>query len=510
MSTVNGFHASYSHTSVTVTTGSKYNINDMKPLEGLQTGGQEDAYAGKTYCMGDEMPGQGKSIIEDIANMTPLAKLQPRPDLVKIEVNSRTVGYSQYDKVTVGDQSFEYNATNVELVSIKKESSGSFAYAEKPSHGQFLGFGSYNIQTYIDLEKGTISNVAEHLYVSFSSRDYTPGKLGGTLEEMAALHESIRKSISMDYSGEEWDTKRSALHDLFGQGIEKAANSFADMIGSFLDKTGGAQQREKVCQSVRALAVSYEAKYSSVMEKNGGRKDIKEALASHDMKSLASILRELGASHKPEGKKDNEEKKDLYSLQELEYAAISVSAYQLSINTIRENGCGSEARQALNVSMFSMKMEVLSARVGIGSEMKDVVHSMQDGAWERMMDAMDEYLSHRRENPDGEPERGSKYQPVRRDIFSTVYNTVMNAFRMTGSAPEAIRAGASWAKPMLSEAMESDTPAERWESEMKPRGYWDNFFGSSPYQADGYQEYVNQWNDFLAEISGDKELHTKA
>jgi len=310
MSAVNGFHASYSHTSVTVTTGSKYNINDMKPLEGLQAGGTPDPHAGKVYGMGDELPCQGTTVQDTLDNMTPLDTLQLRPEIVKIEVNSRQVDHYQYNKVTVGDQSFEYNATNVELVSIKKESTGSYAYAKNPSYGQFLGFGGYNIQTYIDLEKGTVYDVAEHFHVSFSGESYAPGRLGDALDEMSVLREAVRKSISMDFSGEALDKKWSAIHDLFGLGIDKTANSFADMISSFFDRPGDAQQRDQVYQSVRALAVSFEAKYSSIMEKNGGRKDVKEALANHDIRSLTAILRELGASYKPENKKDSEEKKE--------------------------------------------------------------------------------------------------------------------------------------------------------------------------------------------------------
>lgn len=511
MATINGMIGPHTRSSITLASGRWYPDNDMKPSEESRTGGIPDPHAGKPKEVGGRLPDQeSPAQVPIIKHTPPSGTLRLRPDVVTIEVNSRQVDHYQYNKVTVGDQSFEYNATNVELVSIKKESSGSYAYAANPSYGQFLGFGGYNIQTYIDLEKGTVSDVAEHFHVSFSAESYTSGRLGDALEEMSALREAVRKSISMDFSGETLDKKWGAIHDLFGLGIEKTANSFADMISSFFDKTGGAHHRDMVYQSVRALAVSFEAKYSSVMEKNGGRKDVKEALANHDIRSLTAILRELGASYKPEGKKDSEEKKDHFSLRELEYAAISVSAYQRSINAIRENGCGSEVRQALNVSMFSMKMEVLSVRAGIGGEMKDAVRSIQDGARERMMDAMDEHFARRREDPDGKADRRDKYQPIRRDIFSTVYNSVMNTFRMSGGAPEAIRAGASWAKPMLSEAMERGAPAERWENEMKPRGYWDSFFNNSPYQAGGYQEYVKQWNDFLSEIGEDKEIRAKA
>ena len=160
--------------------------------------------------------------------------------------------------------------------------------------------------------------------------------------------------------------------------------------------------------------------------------------------------------------------------------------------------------------MFSMKMEVLSVRVGIGEEMKEIRQAIEDMANEDILDAMDENLANRRASAGLKEDMAYRFQAADRDMFRAVYRKAMAVFHKTGDALGAIREGALTGQRRLRDTMGSGRTAERWEHEMRPGGYWEKFFDRAPYQKSGYQEYARQWEDFLSEFSGSKQLHTKA
>ncbi|MBQ4347377.1 MAG: hypothetical protein IJC39_02900, partial [Firmicutes bacterium] len=251
----------------------------------------------------------------------------------------------------------------------------------------------------------------------------------------------------------------------------------------FLDKFGGKELRGKLIDSVKAHAHRRDEMYRCTMEKYRNRGKLKKAEKDNDFERLAALLREIIRTEAPEFE-HNMPKKDIYSMYDLEYAAVSITAYSKAISSIRENGCGSEARQALSVSMFSMKLEVISARIGVSDEMKETVRDIESESQEEMLNAMEEYF-------------GGK---VRRDIFAAVYNTVMSAFRITGDAAGAIHEGAKRAKPMLRDAADSKDRPERFEAELCSGGYWDNFSKKLPYGKNGLQQYADEWQEWIGKV----------
>lgn len=382
--------------------------------------------------------------------------------------------------------------------------------------------GSYYEQTVIDFTSGTITSTKAMDYtelyrdeatgthwasdvkyssfsLSFSSATFQMGQLGDTLDKLSAAHNAFRCGGSPEKAEE-----------LYNRGVDVAANSFANLFAGFMDKLGGEERRQKIIDSVKSEAHRCDERYRHAMERHGNRRDIKEAANNHDFERLAALLHDIVNADRHASDRTEATKGGLYSQFELEYAAVSITAYSQSINAIRENGCGSEARQALNVSMFSMKMEVLSVRLGVSEEIKEVKQTIEDEANEELLDAMDENLENQRASAGLVEDAAHLFRSADRDMFRAVYHKVMDAFRKSGDALGAIREGALTAKGRMRDAMESGRPVERWENEMRPGGYWDSFFNRSPYQRSGYQEFEADWQRFMDGVGGDKGLRTKA
>jgi len=182
-----------------------------------------------------------------------------------------------------------------------------------------------------------------------------------------------------------------------------------------------------------------------------------------------------------------------YSLMELQFAAMSVTAWQSSIDRAAQGGGGSEVRQAISFSMMAMKIEYASAQGTIGSKLSDTLTGVQDSVGEELLDAMDQYQEKcRRERP----EEADQHPDADRDLFRRTCKRVMDHYHKTGDAMSAVREGAAQAKPELEKAAESKGHAQRWDSETETGGYWDRFQRGSRYGESGMNGYEKDWSDF--------------
>jgi len=285
------------------------------------------------------------------------------------------------------------------------------------------------------------------------------------------------------------------------------ADAFADLVGGFLDENGAIGQGETIGMSVQSLYASYQSKYQSISDSNGdptGTIGTKDAWLSNHFGYLTSSLLQLGKGM------EVPTREGLYSLQELQFAAMSVTAWHSSISKAEDGTGGSEVRQALTVSMISMKIEVASARGYIGKELGDTLRTVRDNADEKVLDAMDRHQARRRHEKDDDEDWKRRFPDCDRDLFHRVHKKVMDSFRKTGDAMGAIREGAAMARPELDRAREKHGPAHRWEREIEPRGYWDSFHRGGAYGKGGFHDFERDWNDFMGKMGRPGDWDRKA
>lgn len=325
--------------------------------------------------------------------------------------------------------------------------------------------------------------------MSFHSMEELEGALGRSLDILCAARQAQGSILPRHYAGEELAGQTARMDELFRESLARINDLFMDYVGGFLDRHGAIGQSRKIGMSVQSLFAQYQSKYEAIAAANtdptgtGGTRDA--WLGSHFGYLTASLL-QLGKGI------EVPTEEGMYSLFELQFAAMSVTAWQSA--TVRaENGTGgSEVRQALTVSLLSMKIEVAATRGYIGSELADTLRSVQDSASKELLDAMDRH--HARQQ--SQQSAVSHVPNCDRALFRRVHQRVMDAFRKTGDAMGSIRVGAAMAKPELERARAEHGPAHRWDVETAPRGYWDSFYGGA-YETGGFHAFEQDWAGFL-------------
>ena len=257
------------------------------------------------------------------------------------------------------------------------------------------------------------------------------------------------------------------------------------MLGRFLDQ--GSQQSKKIYDSVQGLFAAFEAQYHALATET-------KSWMQADLYAASMDLKELGASVELE----EDQGTGLYTHRELDFAAMSIATYQSAINAATLGGGGSEARLALRMGMVSMKVETMAYRGQMGRDMVKLLQASGKNARQEMLDALDAYLAKRREE---KAETQPLFPAVDRELFDTVYNSVMGAFHRNGDTLHAIREGAEIACAQLEAAAEK-APAQRWTGELGPKRFWDTFDNAS-YQG-GIHAFEADWQGFLSELESSR------
>lgn len=383
-------------------------------------------------------------------------------------------------------------------VSVNRSDSTQYRYGNMKQH-----FSVHCDWTYVDLVNHTITRTVSHgeginysdeasgtrvsafagvtASVTFSAERYFTGQLDDVADTLTASREIMAQQLKNTLSGSDLEQRLIKLEDIYSKSREQAEDSFADMLAQLADRDSKSELIDKARRSVRSLFTAYEARYRSL---SAGIKFDGEA----DLYELTAQLRRLSASARFEHRAE----KGLYSLRELDFAAVSVSAFRAMVSAAAQGGGGSEARQAMSVSFTAMRIEAMSSRSLIGGGMAGLLRSGVQGLRDQLLEAMDGYLSSRREKGGSEEE----YPAGDAGLYDGVYRRVMDAFGMTGDAMSSLREGAQEARALLSAP--ARLAALRFSAEISVGGYWDSFDGKD-YRA-GVYSYARQWESLTAEL----------
>lgn len=174
--------------------------------------------------------------------------------------------------------------------------------------------GSANIATPESMGSAMFS-----VNVAFQPGGYAPGDLQKTVEMLAGACKVIAAASRCAVTGESLfkeSSEQNRLELVYQERKTEVSDSFSEMVGGYLEACNGTgQEIQKVRDSVQTLFTAYEEKYQTVIEKTPRAVWMGESL-------FASIvnLQKLGASFRTGGGT-----KGLYSLQELEAAALRVN-----------------------------------------------------------------------------------------------------------------------------------------------------------------------------------------
>lgn len=179
------------------------------------------------------------------------------------------------------------------------------------------------------------------------SKDYLPGRLGGTVSALNSAYRSQRKLAQGQPGGAE------RVDRLYEQGKELVVTSFTRAVGEFLEQYGQPGQLEKVLQSVQAVIAS----------------------------------RKAGGSAPKGNAKDG-----LYTLEELDFAAVSVSAYRSCLQSA-QRGNGSEVKALLVLNRVEQEAQSFCEQGALRPELAELLCSSGRNAYRELLYSLEGILA---------------------------------------------------------------------------------------------------------------------
>ena len=468
-----------------------YNVSSMQKID-LQVGVATNphAHSGKTYRLEDQVTfySLDRNAGETITKLSAFSDSEVYTGSYSKDDAVMSVWRERYGKIRIDFETGQVY-TSKDFSIVPKEGQLEAIRQELRAGGQ------------IGALWGEYSKVADHF--SFSSSGYDVGELAPSLDMLTAAYAAQKHLLQKNYSGDELTEQMNYLEQTQQKFVDKMLESYSGKVGGFLDANGSDGQTEKVRQSVQALMDEYIAKYEAILAENAdptGTTGTEDAWLGNHFSYLTQSILQIGKTGGTSAAKES----DLYTLRELEVINATATVYEKEINDARKSGASDEVRTALNLAMIDMKQETLEKMSGIGEELKQILKAARNMARDKVLDAKDEYFAERRANTNPNGEKESWFSPADRGMFATAYQKVMDTFYNTGDALQAIRDGAALARPLLSAAAAADREsAMRWRHGTMAYGYWDSFYNNNTSygtQNAGYQQYVNDWHDFLNTI----------
>ena len=341
----------------------------------------------------------------------------------------------------------------------------------------------------------------------------TPEELEDGLDYMASRYVSVQDKLERNYSGDELAAQLAKLEEVYQAGKDGLIDGYTKLLQEDLGVSD--QDAQEIRDSFSVLLAEKEDAYRGAL----GR--VHESIAQSGPDGVWLKNHDAYLAAQLRGERTAGQSGAKYSVQDLTAAGQIAQEYRAELSGASSWG-RSEAVQALNVSLIDMKAEALIQKGLVSKDMAALLRGSRAQGHQRILDALDRSLAEsERTRLPGEP-RGT-FAPVDRSIFDGVYQAVMSAFRRSGDAAQAIRAGASAGQELTARASARDPKVLRWGN--SSRSYWEEFYQDPADrkltaweikidqmlaqsgqtlrpQCSAYQKYVNDWQKFLTSIGG--------
>ncbi len=342
----------------------------------------------------------------------------------------------------------------------------------------------------------------------------SPEELSDSVDYLASRYVAVLDKLERGYAGEALAGQKAKLAEVCRAGVSGLTDGYARLLEENLGLSGAdAQDIENSLNAALARRVEdYRGAVDAVNQAVAGSGADAVWLKNCDA-YLAARLREAGAGQGGAGA--------VYSVPDLTAAGQIAKLYQSETVSVASRD---EAEFALNLGMADMKAETLIASGRVGEKMAALLRGSRESGHSAVLDAADRYLAMREANRGRYVSKGT-YAPMDRSMFKQIYSAVMDNYRSGGDAASAIRAGASVGKALTEAANQKNAQVLRWFTKME--SYWKNFYttpgrrNNPPRQQvsqllqqanlpdksvnSTYQNFVNDWQSFLASIGGGRE-----
>jgi hypothetical protein len=332
--------------------------------------------------------------------------------------------------------------------------------------------------------------------------------LSDQIDYLASRYVAVLDKLERNYSGTELTAQKDKLEQVW----QSAAQSLTEDYTTFIQDNLGLsdedadQIQESLEQILQQRVKDCQGNLSQVHDDIVQTGSDSVWLQNHDG-YIAARLRET----------DTTDAGTVYSIQDLTAAGMIAKAYQSASQDTNET------MLALDLSMADMKAETMIRRGLVSDEMAELLRNSQDNGHQILLDRLDQYLDGRETTSVQQGNPSGIYSAADRALFQSMYNAVLGAYQSNGGdAVAALRAGVAYGQTATAKASTANPDVQRWG--ISTQTFWSNFFttptfetGSAQWKAaqtltqlgqtakwtnSTYQNYVNDWRDFLVSLDG--------
>lgn len=397
-----------------------------------------------------------------------------------IGVSSETT-YTKEDAVIYQyNRQYDINFTIDELASGKAEVKG-FGLPNSEDNAAFLKA----VETFRhSLEKNGLGNEInwDSVQYDFSSTDVglnTVDQFSNKADYIASRYAVLQDRIHTDYSGAELEEQMDKLNTLFSKAKELLADSYVDVVGSFLEENGIGDETANLRDSIDTGINNRVKEYSDYILSNRNYAEINsdsDKWLLQDDGYMAAQLREKMDT--PVVEKTSEELKTaVYSLRDLEVAGIYVQQTSKQYESLEHTGfIRNEESIGLDLAVQSMKTDYLTKNSGISNKMASLINRTFDGYMENYLEKIDEQLK-KDANHSMIPNSKQLYAPLDHSAVYDVYQYTMDQYQKSSDMLQALVSGAQYGKEQYDKKV--DSSMARYQSNILNIYTWNNFFQSS-------------------------------
>lgn len=279
------------------------------------------------------------------------------------------------------------------------------------------------------------------------------------------------------------DGQMDKLNTLFSNAKELLADSYVDVVGSFLEENGAGDETANLRDSIYAEIDNRVNEYSDYIQSNRNYAEIdsdNDKWLLQDDGYMAAQLREKMDNSLVAEKTSEEPESAMYSLRDLEVAGIYVQQTSEQYESLEHTGIiRNEKSIGLDLAVQSMKTDYLIKNSGISNKMASLINRTFDGYMENYLKKIDEQL---KKDANHSMISNSKqlYAPLDNSAVYDVYQYTMNQYQNSGDMLQALVSGAQYGKEQYDKKVDSGAYGSmvRYQSNMLNTYTWDNFFQS--------------------------------
>lgn len=348
-------------------------------------------------------------------------------------------------------------------------------------------------------------------------QDIPSEELAASLNYVASRYVSVLDKLKRNFTGRELAEQEAKLEDIWATGMAGLVDGYTHFLQSNLGISNLDAQAVRISldtlieQRIRVYRTMVEQINTAVAQT--GPDSL--WLRNHDA-YMATRLRETVASDRA----DPIPTRGTYSTQDLTVAGQIAQAYQFEIEGAYA-GRRNEAQLALNLAFADMKEETLIQRNLVSKNMVVLLRNSRAQGHSLALKAVGRYLGCRKDSsPSNETE--NLFTAVDYSVFHDIYEAILSTYHQNGgNGAEAIRSGVTQGEMATAQAYAKKPAAARWGAPMEQ--YWETFYtvfdlekqtqseqqigrllakiGRSPRNSNStYQNYINDWKNFLASI----------